>query len=62
MTVAELIAKLQEMPQELEAVGYDPDYGWHEIKFVQLVPWASGAQVQLSPHDMTPTIEAISEK
>lgn len=61
MTVAELIAKLQDMPQDIEVELHPSEGdGDSEIRFVQLIPYVTGDQVYIGYADMQDTIDALN--
>jgi hypothetical protein len=59
MTVAELIAKLREMPQNMIVDMYSDLDGWDDIHFVQTFP--TEGRIRLSAHDQQPLIDALIE-
>lgn len=53
MTVAELIAKLQEMPQDMRVVCHDGEYDdFWAIEAVQQLTYSDDTYVQISPFEI----------
>lgn len=62
MTVAELIAKLQEMPQDIHVVSHDIECGGDvDADVVLLLPYGDGRIVKIGPSYILAYYEMIDE-